>query len=327
MSTIPTLKSPSNRDFNRDFSLMIFPLLAVSYCLYGMRPVVICIVAAITAAFCDRLVALMRRQTHNREENSSIPSVLILMMLFPATVSYYVVIFSSAVVVLVGKAAFGGYGRYPFNPTALGYVVAAVSWPEQIFLYPVPFTSMTAFSTENATLIESAAHALRVGGTPNVRAIGLVLGNYAGPMGTTAVLVVIACAMFLWMRHDIDIAIPAGFLIACAAVAVLYPRINNVGFALPWEHLYIRYQSLKYELLTGALPFASVFLINERVTAPKNKRAHFVYGFLIGFMTMMFRYFGTYDTGVCFAILATNAVSGYLDKLFTPKSYQKEIAL
>ena len=64
------------------------------------------------------------------------------------------------------------------------------------------------------------------------------------------------------------------------------------------------------------LVYAAVFLINEPCTRPKNTRAHFAYGMILGFMTMMFRYFGTYDTGVCFAVLAVNALTEPLDRIF-----------
>ena len=316
----------SPREQNRDIVWMMLPLLAVSCYLYGARPAVMCLVGSITAAFCDRLVAWLRGRPHDRTENSSIPAVLVMLMLMPATLSYYIVVITSMTVVLVAKAPFGGYGHYPFNPSAVGYAVAAVSWPSQVFTYPVPFTTMSVFSTAEATMVESAAHSLQAGGTPNVRALNLVLGNYAGPMGTTALLVVLACAMYLWMRWDIDFAIPVGFLGACALVAFFFPRIDNIGLVVPWEHLYVRYQSVKYELLTGALLYASVFLINERVTRPKNRRAHLVYGILLGVMTMTFRYVGTYDTGVCFAILCVNALSGYLDRLFASRVRREEVS-
>ena len=32
--------------------------------------------------------------------------------------SYYIVVITSMTVVLVAKAPFGGYGHYPFNPSA-----------------------------------------------------------------------------------------------------------------------------------------------------------------------------------------------------------------
>lgn len=315
----------SPREQNRDIVFMMLPLLAVSCYLYGARPAVMCLVGAVTAAFCDRLVAWLRGRTHDRTENSSIPAVLVMLMLMPATLSYYIVIITAMVVVLVAKAPFGGYGHYPFNPSAVGYAVAAVSWPNQVFTYPVPFTTMSVFSTAEATMVESAAHSLQAGGTPNVRALNLVLGNYAGPMGTTALLVVLACAMYLWMRRDITLGIPFGFLLSCALVAFFYPRVNTLGLELPWQYLDIRLLSLKYEMLSGALIFAAVFLVNEPVTRPKNTRAHFVYGMILGFMTMMFRYFGSYDTGVCFAVLAVNALAGYLDRLFSQKIFRREV--
>ena len=46
---------------------------------------------------------------------------------------------------------------------------------------------------------------------------------------------------------------------------------------------------------------------------------------ILGFMTMMFRYFGSYDTGVCFAVLAVNALAGYLDRLFSQKIFRREV--
>lgn len=92
-----------------------------------------------------------------------------------------------------------------------------------------------------------------------------------------------------------------------------------MGFAWPWQELYLRYQSVKYELLTGTLLFAGVFLVNEPVTRPRVTKAHFAYGVLMGFMAMMFRYFGTYDNSVCFAVLGVNALTGFLDRLFASR--------
>ncbi len=184
---------------------------------------------------------------------------------------------------------------------------------------------MSVLDTGSATVMESVSHTLRAGGVPNVDTFDLILGNYAGPIGATSVLILVACAMYLWMRRDITLGIPFGFLLSCALVAFFYPRVNTLGLELPWQYLDIRLLSLKYEMLSGALVFAAVFLVNEPVTRPKNTRAHFVYGMILGFMTMMFRYFGSYDTSVCFAVLAVNALAGYLDRLFSQKIFRREV--
>ena len=59
--------------------------------------------------------------------------------------------------------------------------------------------------------------------------------------------------------------------------------------------------------------------MNEPVTRPRVTKAHFAYGVLMGFMAMMFRYFGTYDNSVCFAVLGVNALTGFLDRLFASR--------
>ena len=38
---------------------------------------------------------------------------------------------------------------------------------------------------------------------------------------------------------------------------------------------------------------------------------------VVGAATMGFRYFGVYDTGVCFALLTVNSISGWLDRTET----------
>ena len=65
---------------------------------------------------------------------------------------------------------------------------------------------------------------------------------------------------------------------------------------------------------SGGILYAAVFLINDPATLPKNKVSRAVYGLVLGVVAMMFRYYGSYETGVCFALLAVNSVSGWIDR-------------
>ncbi|MEG1176371.1 MAG: RnfABCDGE type electron transport complex subunit D [Ruthenibacterium sp.] len=305
-----------------DMIYMTLPLLAMSAYLYGLRPLGLCAVAVLTANLCDRLVASIRRLPYDKTENSSIAFALIVTLLMPASVPYYIVIVTTLVTVLIGKAAFGGYGAYPFSPPAIGFAMAAISWPEEVFFYPVPFTPLTLFSRESAVVIESASHTLAAGGMPNIDLSYLFLGNYAGSMGATASLIIVACAAYLWMRKRITLAAPLGFLAMCAFIAYFFPRLGGIGLALPWHFIRFRLLTVLYELLSGAILYAAVFLINDPVTLPKRQDARFVYGVVLGFATMMFRYYGSYDMGVCFALLWVNVLSGPLDRWMSALSQQ-----
>lgn len=314
------LRKDAARAINGDYIWMTLPLMAMGIYLYGMRTALLCLTAVVTANVCDRIVALLRNHAYEKKDISSETIGLILVLLFPVTVKYYVVVIAVSVAVLLGKEAFGGYGAYPFNPMALGFAVAGVSWPEQVFGYPAPFTKIPLWDASAVATAQGAAYTLRIGGTPNISLFNLVLGNYAGPIGITSTLIIIACAMYLWMRKRITFAAPVSFMVVCTLIAFLFPRMGGIGLALPWQYLNLRVASVVYEILSGALIYAAIFLINEPVTAPRSELSRLVCGALLGVLTMLFRYFGTYDLSVCFSILAMNSVTGYFDRILAPKA-------
>ena len=108
--------------------------------LFSVRcaPLLLCGIAVLTGNLCDRLVSLLRRRVYQGSDFSNESFALVIALLMPVTVDIYVLIAAVIAGVLIGKEIFGGYGSYPFNPAAVGYVVAAVSWPEQVFRYPQP---------------------------------------------------------------------------------------------------------------------------------------------------------------------------------------------
>lgn len=308
-----------------DLLYMCLPLAAMAICFYGLRVAVLCGVAVLTANLCDRMVALMRRTKYEKREWSSEAFALMLALLMPATVNYYVLIVAVLSAVLLAKEAFGGYGAYPFHPVAVGYAVAAVSWPQQMFAYPRPdlFKSLPLGSTEGVAMVESSSHILKSGGLPNISNMDLLLGNYAGPMGATMLLVILACALFLLHRKRMDLVTPAAFLIACFLVAFCFPRLAELAFTAPWTNVMTRLTAAKYEMCSGVTVYAAVFLLNDPVTLPKNKISRVLYAAGVGVMTMMFRYFGAFDAGVCFALLIMNSLSGWLDRAVQSAIYRK----
>ena len=289
---------------------MTIPLLCMACFLYGLRPLLLCGAALLTGNLCDRLVSLLRRRVYRAGDFSNESFALIIALLMPATVDWYVVIMAVLAGVLIGKEVFGGYGSYPFNPAAVGYAVAAVSWPEQVFRYPQPYTNIPLWDATGVPVSSTISDTLRSGGSLNISAISLGLGEYAAPMGTGAALILLACGLFLWLQKDVRLGASVSFVVTCALIAFLFPRqvgVNGVDIAL-------RLQCVRDELLTGAMLFSAVFLLNEPYTCAHHHLGRILYGVLVGAATMGFRYFGVYDTGVCFALLTVNSISGWMDR-------------
>ena len=188
--------------YYRHVCWMAVPLLCMSCYFYGLRPLLLCGAAVITGNLCDRLVSLLRRRVYQSNDFSSESFALLIALLMPATVDWYVLIAAVLAGVFIGKEVFGGYGSYPFHPAAVGYVIAAVSWPEQVFQYPQPYTAIPLWDASAVPVSDTISRTLRSGGILNLSPISLVLGEYAAPMGTGAALVILACGLFLLkQRH------------------------------------------------------------------------------------------------------------------------------
>lgn len=71
-------------------------------------------------------------------------------------------------------------------------------------------------------------------------------------------------------------------MVTCALIAFLFPRqvgVNGVDIAL-------RLQCVRDELLTGAMLFSAVFLLNEPYTCAHHHLGRILYGVLVGAITM-----------------------------------------
>lgn len=323
--------------YNRDMIAMTMPLFIMAFFFYGPRVLLMAGMAVITAKLTDRVGALLRGRVYDKTENSSVTIALIIVLIMPATVRYRVVIGAVAVAIMVGKEAFGGFQNYPFNPVAVGFCVAAVSWPKEMFRYPQPSLWMIdrnlgwsemlkIWRFEDQTLLAGPSAVLRNGAMPSIDTWNLLLGQYAGPLGATSVVVILACAVFLIVKKRLPLAAPVAFVFTAAVIAYVFPRYAGVHWAtsMPWQQVALRLEVVKYEILSGVFVFAAVFMVNEPGTLPKNTVSRLIYGSLMGFMSMMFRYYGTFELGICFSFLLVNAVSGYFDRAVARSSAKRK---
>ncbi|MEG1862076.1 MAG: RnfABCDGE type electron transport complex subunit D, partial [Oscillospiraceae bacterium] len=299
--TKPKLNDKPTSHYN-DMLLALIPIMLCATVLYGGRVLLICATGFAVARAVDVWVAVMRHKEIDVSDKSSAVAAITFCMLLPVSIPLYVVAMTVALVTLVGKHIFGGKDVYPFSLAALSMCVAAVNWPEEVFKAVKPFSQVAFWSGVSQSTI-SGAGTIKMGGLPYISNLNLILGNYAGPMGASFVLIIFAVAVFLLSTKRITWHIPVSFLLTCCAFSILFPRIYGISV----------FTSLKFEMLSGALIFSAIFMLNEPATTPKNPKAKIAFGILVGLVSMLFRYFGSYEIGVCFALLLVNATEGFVD--------------
>lgn len=288
----------------RNAALALLALLVLPVVHYGPRPLLLAGASVLTCFACRVLVCLVRRTSVSFSEFSVLVTGLSVPMLLPLNAPVWLPCAASAFAVLAAREPFGPFGRNPFNPSAAGVAFAALCWPQRVFSYFDPSRpyGFPLFGRAAYRAAQSPAAVLKEGLKPDILPLDLLWGRTPGPLGTTAILVVGACGLFLFLTRTAKWEITAGFLGAAALIAALYPRI-----------LCSPATSVKYELLSGSLLFGAVFLATDPVTSPRTFSGRCVYGAFAGALTMAFRWFGTYEQGVCFALLIANAFAPLLD--------------
>jgi len=272
----------ANYSYYSDLLWCTVPLIGMSWYYYGARPVLLLLAALLTAYLCDCALAPLHGTGYQSHEPSSECFAALIALLMPASISYPIVISAVIVAVLV-KEAFGGEGHYPFHPAAVGVVVAGISWPQDVFSYPIPGTQLPLFGSVNTTLVEGMNATLRDGGLPSASTMNLLTGNVSAAMGTSAALVVMACGLFLLVRGHIKLSVVIPFFIFVIGLPWFFPNLNELPtFSLPWEYIRQRFYLEKYVVLSGTALFTGLFLICEPVTMPDRRMSRIIYGAALG---------------------------------------------
>lgn len=240
-----------NYDYYWDILFCTVPLLAVSCFYYGARPLLMMAAGLLTAYVADCVVTPLHAAGYRAHEPSSEAFAALIVLMMPASAPYYMVVTATIIAVLV-KEAFGGEGHYPFHPAAVGLVAATLAWPRDMSSYPAPGTVLALFSSTGVVLTQGSNTTLSAGGLPSDSTINLLTGNVAGPLGCCAILVIVACGLYLLVRGHMQLSTFVPYLAVCVLVPWLLPNLNELpALSAPWEYVRQRIYLEKYILLSG----------------------------------------------------------------------------
>lgn len=276
---------------------------------YGMRPVYTVLLSMLSAIVSEAICLLMRRKPlRTLTDGSAAVTGAIIGLVMSPMVAYWVPMVGSAFAIFVVKAPFGGYGRNVFNPAAAGIAVLSYCTPQRMFTYPAIGAGMHLPLTMEITAQEvsvgtSLAAQIRAGATPTVNRLHLLLGDFVGPIGATATIILLACAAYFIIRRTASAWTILPYLITCAIIA----------WFTPCASLGILHSTLA-QMCAGYVLFTGVFLLNDPVTAPRFWLGRVFYGILAGALVMLLQKVGRVEAGSCFAILIVNALSPIIDR-------------
>ena len=303
--------APHIRDTPRPFYqtggvlLCMIPLVLFSCLYYGIRPLLLVLTGMAAALLVELLCCVAgHRRPSLGDGTAAVTGALIGAMMSPIT-PFWVPAMGAAFAIGVAKMPFGGIGHNIFNPAAAGLAFCTICFPTRLFVYPDPSQSeaLPLWDTSSVITAVSPTAQLNAGGSTSVGWLSLLSGDFPGPIGAAGVLILVASAVYLFVRRSASPCIVLPYLAVCAIGAALFPRAAVTAGL-----------SVQLELCTGLLLFTGVFMLSDPVTAPRFWVARIVYGVIAGVLVILLRHYGRFECCEFFAVLLVNSFSPVLDR-------------
>lgn len=232
--------------------------------------------------------------------------------------------------VVIGKEIFGGTGRNFLNPALTGRAFLYFAYPAQTSGDAV-WTVLAAGRTAPVDAFTGAtplaiAQAVEAGAIPHAWAdagysLGtLFFGLYPDSIGASATFLCILGALFLITVGVADYRIICGDLLGFLATGAFLNLLAGPT-APPYFGL-----NPFYHLLVGGAAFGIAYMTTDPVSAPAMPGARWVYGFLIGMLTVLIRVFNpAFPEGIGITILFMNCFAPLLDEIQIKTRLKKRV--
>jgi Na+-transporting NADH:ubiquinone oxidoreductase subunit B len=282
----------------------LIPLVFASVYLFGWRSLVLVVVVL---AFGIATEALFTLREGKPITSAVFVTSLIFSLSLPPMIPFWMAVVGIVVGVALGKMVFGGFGQNVFNPAMVGRCFLYVTFPiEMTNQWAGPVWGGAAGFGRWSVALDAVTQA-----TPlvewrkgiSVPMEQLFLGNTAGSLGETSAVLILLGGVYLMYTK----AAPWRLAASCLIGGILLSSVLH-GFGATGV------PSALVTLLSGSFLFGSIFVVTEPVSGAKTQYGQWIYGFMVGGLTLVLRGYSNFPEGVMFSILIMNAFVPLIDQ-------------
>ncbi|WP_420398883.1 NADH:ubiquinone reductase (Na(+)-transporting) subunit B [Flagellimonas sp.] len=280
----------------------ILPLVVVSY------------VVGLTVEFIFCVI-----KGHEIEEGYLVTGMLV-PLIVPVDLPLWMLAVAVVFGVVIGKEVFGGTGMNILNPALTIRAFLFFAYPtwmsgDKVWVHGAVDSAGTADAISGETVLGFLAQGNTTDLSQKYDLADMFFGFIPGSVGETSTLLILLGGLFLVFSKIASWRIMLSAVIGSLAMGLIFNGI----VAAEWIPEYSKFYSLMsfeywQHLLVGGLAFGIVFMATDPVTGSQTNRGKWIYGFLIGFMSVMIRVFNPgYPEGVFLAILLMNVFAPTID--------------
>ena len=286
--------------------LALVPTLIVSVLWYGISALILTAVTVAACVLFEMGYCKLVGRENPTGDFSAVVTGMLLAFNMPAGLPWWMAIVGSFVAIVVVKQLFGGMGYNFANPAIVGRIAMALGYTGAMTTYVFPNNGIDALASATPLAVAS-----EVG---SAGYLTLLIGKHGGVLGETCAITILLGGIYLIWTKVISPVIPVTYLATAAVLSICF-GMDPI-----------------YQLLSGGIMLGAFFMATDYATSPVTKKGQLIFGIGCGLLTVLIRYFGSYNEGVCYSIMVMNLLVPLIDKYTKPtrfgvvKSDKKEAA-
>ena len=257
---------------------------------------------------------------HEVEEGYLVTGMLV-PLIVPVDTPLWMLAIAVAFGVVIGKEVFGGTGMNILNPALTIRAFLFFAYPtwmsgDKVWVHGA-VDGVTKANATDAISGETILGYLAQNKTDEMTysLSEMFYGFIPGSVGETSTFLILLGGLFLVFTKIASWRIMLSAVLGALAMGLMFNAVIDFG----WIQSYSKFYSLMAfdfwkHLIVGGLAFGIVYMATDPVTSSQTNRGKWIYGFLIGFISVMIRVFNPgYPEGVFLAILLMNVFAPTID--------------
>ena len=220
--------------------------------------------------------------------------------------------------VIIGKEVFGGTGMNILNPalTIRAFLVFAYpTWMsgDKVWVHGAVDRAGTADAISGETVLGYLAQ--NNASEYSYSVSDMFFGFIPGSVGETSAFLILLGGLFLIFSKIASWRIMVSAVAGSLVMGLIFNGVVDAGWIGEGSTFYglMSFDFWKH-LIVGGLAFGIVYMATDPVTGSQTNKGKWIYGFLIGFISVMIRVFNpAYPEGVFLAILLMNVFAPTID--------------
>ena len=273
------------------------------------------------------------KNNHEVEEGYLVTGMLV-PLIVPIDTPLWMLAVAVAFGVVIGKEVFGGTGMNILNPALTIRAFLFFAYPtwmsgDKVWVQGAVEQDQLIAAGQNVDAIsgETILGSLAQGKSVGYDVMDMFYGLIPGSVGETSTLLILLGALFLIFTKIGSWRIMLSSVVGALVMGLIFNGVVSSGWITESSKFYgLMSTEFWHHLLIGGFAFGTVFMATDPVTASQTTKGKWIYGFLVGFISIMIRVFNpAYPEGVMLAILLMNVFAPTIDHYVVQGNVKKRM--